>query len=79
MNLEGKIIIQSGEGENGSFEIYTGKRTERAIQLRLTRERCHGDRWAKAWVKAGPEYAEDTYYDFDGDGLKTIHDDDIES
>jgi hypothetical protein len=78
LDLSARIIIHSGEGEDGSLEEYTGKRTERAIKLRLTRERCHGDRWARAWIAAGPEYAPNTYYDFDGDGLKAIHDEDVD-
>jgi hypothetical protein len=41
------IEIVSGEGENGTREAYTGAKTVRAIKARLTRERCHGDRWAR--------------------------------
>ena len=44
------IVIVSGEGELGRAEVYTGKRTSRAVKLRLTKERCHDDRWAKAIV-----------------------------
>lgn len=44
------IRIVSGEGENGTIEQYEGKRTERAIKMRLTKERCGGDRWARAEV-----------------------------
>ena len=44
------IRIISGEGEVGTIEAYTGKKTERAIKCRLTRERCNGDRWARAEV-----------------------------
>jgi len=44
----GKITILSGEGESGTRELYTGKHTLRALKLRLTKERCNGDRWAKA-------------------------------
>lgn len=44
------IFIISGEGENGNLSIYDGKRTIRAIKMRLTKERCSGDRWAKAKV-----------------------------
>ena len=44
------IRITSGEGEIGSIEPYTGKRTIRAIKLRLARERRGGDRWARASV-----------------------------
>jgi hypothetical protein len=44
-----EIVILSGEGTGGGFaEVYKGKRTSRAIKLRLTKERCGGDRWAKA-------------------------------
>jgi hypothetical protein len=42
------IVIVSGEGTMGTIEPYTGKRTIRAIKLRLARERCGGDRWARA-------------------------------
>ena len=43
------IIIISGEGTGeGTTEIYQGKKTVRAIKTRLTKERCSGDRWAKA-------------------------------
>lgn len=45
-----KIVIISGEGETGITEEYTGKRSIRAIKTRLTKERCNGDRWAKAIV-----------------------------
>jgi hypothetical protein len=41
-----EIEIVSGEGENGTVEDYEGKRTIRAIKMRLTKERCEGDRWA---------------------------------
>ena len=45
-----EIRIVSGEGEVGTIETYNGKRTLRAIKMRLTKERCGGDRWAKAKV-----------------------------
>ncbi len=45
-----KIQIVSGEGEVGTSETYNGKRTIRAIKMRLTKERCGGDRWASAKV-----------------------------
>ncbi len=40
-----EIRIVSGEGEVGTTEIYNGKRTVRAIKMRLTKER-----WANAEV-----------------------------
>ena len=45
-----EIRIVSGEGAVGASEIYSGKRTIRAIKMRLTKERCGGDRWANANV-----------------------------
>lgn len=48
MGTQNQIQIISGEGENGTAEIYTGKRTMLAIKRRLTKERCKGQRWAKA-------------------------------
>ena len=45
-----EIRIVSGEGAVGASEIYSGKRTIRAIKMRLTKERCGGDRWANARV-----------------------------
>jgi len=36
--------ILSGEGEIGTWECVTTSN----IKSRLTRERCHGDRWAHA-------------------------------
>lgn len=47
---EHPIHIVSGEGEEGTVEVYAGKRTARAIKMRLTRERCGGDRWARAVI-----------------------------
>lgn len=40
------IEIISGEGGQGTIEEYKGKRTTRAIKMRLTKEKCNGDRWA---------------------------------
>jgi hypothetical protein len=48
-----EIHIVSGEGEIGTTEIYNGKRTMRAINMRLTKERSSGARWAKAKVSIG--------------------------
>ena len=54
---ENPIIIISGEGERGTIEQYTGKKTQRAIKRRLTKEQCNGERWAKA-----VQYLHDTAY-----------------
>ena len=50
LSEEREILIFSGEGDSGDYKAYTGKRTERALKLTLTRERCHGDRWARAYI-----------------------------
>jgi len=47
IKLNETLYIISGEGTYGHREEYTGKMTVRAIKSRLTRERCHGDRWAR--------------------------------
>ena len=44
------IVILSGEGEVGTYSSYMGAYTERAIRSRLSKERCNGDRWAKAYI-----------------------------
>lgn len=43
-----QIRIVSGEGNEGVVENYFGKLTQRAIKSRLTKEKCNGDRWARA-------------------------------
>lgn len=49
---KGDMLIASGEGAGaGKIERYYGARTERAIRSRLSRERCHGDRWASAYIE----------------------------
>ncbi len=47
-----QIKIVSGEGENGTVENYIGKLTVTALRMRLKKEACGGDRWARAevWV-----------------------------
>lgn len=44
------IYIVSGEGEVGTSHAYTGTRSMRAIRCAIMKERCGGDRWAKAIV-----------------------------
>ena len=43
-----RVVIISGEGEVGIIEPHTGRPTRRAVMARIKRERCGGDRWAKA-------------------------------
>jgi hypothetical protein len=45
-----EIEIVSGEGEIGTVEEYNGKRTIRAICMRLAKEESGGDRWAFAKI-----------------------------
>ena len=45
-----EIKIISGEGTEGTVEDYEGKRTERAICMRLAKEESGGDRWAFAKI-----------------------------
>lgn len=52
-NYDADIIIHSGEGEVGTYERYYGERSKKALRARLSRERCHGDRWAHAWMADG--------------------------
>lgn len=42
----GDLEIVSGEGEQGTVEVYDGKLTLGAIRCRLHTEKCGGDRWA---------------------------------
>lgn len=62
-----KIVILSGEGEIGTFELYTGKRTERALKTKLKEESCDGDRWVRVFCSAGEDYALDSYFEIDRD------------
>jgi len=65
MNKPAHIRIVSGEGEIGSAETYTGTLTPRAIKARLTRERCNGDRWARAEVYSHSTDLGHVYIDYD--------------
>lgn len=67
-----KIQIFSGEGDYGSFELFTGKRTMRAIKMRLTKERCGGDRWARALVYSHSNDHYDIYYNLETGDVKAF-------
>lgn len=61
LDNNGQILILSGEGSQGTFEKFTGKRTGLAIERKLAKERCGGDRWARAYIylhesETGPVY-----------------------
>ena len=49
--LAGQIAIISGEGEKGTVGLYDGRRTANAIARRLTKERCDGERFARAVIQ----------------------------
>ncbi len=55
--------VCSGEGERGTVKRVTA--TETGIKRILTRERCGGDRWARATLIVPGEKAKDA----DGRGL----------
>lgn len=59
------ILIVSGEGETGTSQAYTGKRTVRAIKMRLNKERCGGGRWAMAKVYSHSNAFGDVYADIE--------------
>ena len=64
---KGQIIIISGEGEIGAMTTYEGARTLQAIRQRLAKERCHGDRWARAVIVDGyDEWKQPQYVNLDG-------------
>lgn len=60
-----KILILSGEGTQGAFEEYQGTRTERALKSKLTKEKCNGDRWARAFIYSHTNDLGDVYTDFE--------------
>ena len=54
-----EIMIVSGEGDGPQhIEEYTGPMTARAINSRLTTEKCGGDRWAYATIETPTRHAE---------------------
>lgn len=46
-----RIAIVSGEGEQGTAELFTGTRSRLAITRRIIKETCGGDRWAYAVIE----------------------------
>lgn len=73
------IVIISGEGTGpGTIERYHGSRTRKAIQDKLSRDRCKGARWAEVWI----ELSKNTYGMLDKslswiDAQRTIRPEDI--
>jgi hypothetical protein len=61
---DNEITIISGEGEGpGTVEYFHGRRTLAAIKRRLTKERCGGDRWARATIFSHKAAGESVYID----------------
>jgi len=56
------IYIISGEGEQGTREVYKGKRTVRALKSRMTRERQGGDRWVRIEIEGERVTPEEAIY-----------------
>ena len=68
------IQVISGEGFIGQYKDYTGKRSGRAVLLKLAKERCNGDRWAKALMKIDKsafDYAYNTAVNLETGELET--------
>jgi hypothetical protein len=61
------VYIISGEGTGeGHREKYHDVRTITAIKNKLTRERCNGDRWAKAIITSHVgKHGQVVYLNFD--------------
>lgn len=75
----GNIVILSGEGgRNGTFELFRGTRSELAINRRLSKERCNGDRWARAYIFLHENEGGKVYVNLhDSSDMMHIKDDDI--
>jgi hypothetical protein len=57
-HLDREVLIFSGEGIQGTWELYQGPKTWAALEARLDQERCEGDRWAEAYIQVeGRTYA----------------------
>lgn len=68
-----KIIIISGEGEQGTVKRHSGRDTQRAIKAKLTCERCNGDRWARAYrLDRVTDEWRGIYCEIDGDDMRHI-------
>lgn len=74
---ENTIIILSGEGIHGTFELYKGKRTELAINRRLAKERCNANRWAKAFVYLHESEGGSVYMDLHSGDIRNINEEDL--
>jgi len=72
-----RVLIFSGEGERGIWEVFTGRRTIKAIKARLSRERCGGDRWAGAWFPREYKHIYDRFDMDTGEILDTREVDDL--
>jgi hypothetical protein len=62
-NKNKPVLILSGEGDFGVFVPFSGPFTKEAIEEKLIKERCHGDRWARAYVYEYTNEFGDVYSD----------------
>ena len=72
-----KIVIFSGECEEGIFEEYKRARTIKAIKARLKEEKCNGDRWATVYIYNYTNDLGDVYQDMETGEQRHINEDDI--
>ena len=65
---EKKVYILSGEGDDGTWDAYTGDDLAGELEL----ERCGGDRWARAYEVI--EESEEYYMlsEIDGDDYRCV-------
>ena len=71
------IIILSGEGEIGTYELYEDRKSPKVIRDRLEKERCGGDRWAQAFIYSHDSKHGPVYIDFESGEQRHISDEDI--
>ncbi len=77
LSSENKMVIFSGEGEDGTFEEYDGERTVGAIKKRIKKESAAGDRWASAWIFSHVNDGGNVYINLENGDYRHINDEDI--
>ena len=66
-----EYMVLSGEGTEGTWER-TPPLTDLGITRRLTRERCGGDRWARAFYHPENDHPK-KWVDFENGEARFIH------
>ena len=64
-----EYMVLSGEGTGEGTWARTNPMTDIGIKRRLTRERCGGDRWARAFYR----FASTLWYDVESGEARHIH------